>query len=131
MAADPRVLYSERCPLSCLSRGGVTSYMCDEWMPQIRLPLNKGQFHQLPRNPAYRYEFLNGEVVLSPRAQHYHAILDLEVRTAEQPVPIAPLSPDGIADLAKLFSDCFRSIQPYGSLDDETRLRAARHSLER
>src|SRR2546423_464085 len=31
--------------------------MCDDWMPVIRLPLTLDQFHQLPRNPAYKYEY--------------------------------------------------------------------------
>ena len=33
--------------------------MCDEWMPFIQLPLTIEQFRQLPRNSAYKYEYLN------------------------------------------------------------------------
>ena len=35
--------------------------MCDEWMPTIKLALTPEQFRQLPRNPAYHYEYLDGQ----------------------------------------------------------------------
>ena len=105
--------------------------MCDQWMPTIELPLTIEQFYQLPRNPAYKYEYLSGKAFLSPRAKHYHALLDLERRPVSEEVPIRPIKPEGLAELIPLFCDAFRSIQPYGSLDDATREQAARSSLER
>src|SRR5207245_1746906 len=51
--------------------------MCDEWMPVVELPLTLEQFHQLPRNPAYKYELIGGKAYLSPRPKHFHAQLDL------------------------------------------------------
>jgi GNAT superfamily N-acetyltransferase len=103
--------------------------MCDQWMPTIELPLTIEQFHQLPRNPAYKYEYLSGKAFLSPRAKHYHGLLDLERRPVSE--EIRPLKPEEFAELIPLFCDAFRSIQPYGSLDDATREQAARSSLER
>src|SRR5437588_294883 len=47
--------------------------MCDEWMPALQLPLTWEQFLQLPRNPAYKYEYLEGKAFLSPRPSHYWA----------------------------------------------------------
>jgi hypothetical protein len=105
--------------------------MCDQWMPTIELPLTIEQFHQLPRNPAYKYEYLSGKAFLSPRAKHYHAILDLEHQPVSERLAIRPIKAEEVAELVPLFCEAFRSIQPYGSLDDTTREQAARSSLER
>jgi GNAT superfamily N-acetyltransferase len=105
--------------------------MCDEWMPTIELPLTLEQFRQLPRNPAYKYEYLNGRACLTPRSRHYHAILDLSPRPHSDDVDVRPVKAGELEKLVPLFAATFRSIQPYGSLDDETRLKAARHAMER
>jgi GNAT superfamily N-acetyltransferase len=105
--------------------------MCDEWMPTIELPLTLEQFRQLPRNPAYKYEYLNGKACLTPRSRHYHAILDLSPRPHSDEVDVRPVKAGELEKLVPLFAATFRSIQPYGSLDDETRLKAARHAMER
>jgi GNAT superfamily N-acetyltransferase len=105
--------------------------MCDQWMPTIELPLTIEQFRQLPRNPAYKYEFLNGKAFLSPRAKHYHAILDLERRPVCDEVKVRRIQSDELAELVPLFCDAFRSIQPYGSLDDATREQAGQYAMER
>jgi len=105
--------------------------MCDQWMPTIELALTLEQFRQLPRNPAYKYEYLNGKAFLSPRTKHYHAILDLEHQPVSEELEIRPIKAEELAELVSLFCEAFQSIQPYGSLDDATREQAARSSLER
>ncbi len=105
--------------------------MCDQWMPAIMLPLTWNQFHQLPRNSAYKYEYLEGKVYLNPRPRHYHALLDLQPIQASDEVIVRPLHPKEFEKLVPLFAGTFRSIQPFGSLDDETRKEAARQALER
>ena len=62
--------------------------MCDEWMDGLQLPLTIEQFHRLPRNPAFKYEYLDGTAYLSPRPKYFHAMLDL-APLAEQPLPNA------------------------------------------
>src|SRR5262245_46678495 len=103
--------------------------MCDEWMPVIELPLNREQFHQLPRNPAYKYELLGGRVVLTPRPKHYHLVLDLEARTQPSQPLIRRLSEEDWPRLEPVFVGAFRSLQPFGSVDEETRRAAARQCL--
>jgi hypothetical protein len=105
--------------------------MCDQWMPLIELPLTMEQFHQLPRNPAYKYEYLNGKAHLSPRARHYHAVLDLERQPVSEDVQIRAIKGNELDDLVSLFCGAFHSIQPYGSLDEVTRQQAGRHAMER
>ena len=63
--------------------------MCDEWMPVLEWELTLEQYHQLPRNPAYKYEYIGGRALLSPRPRHYHARLDLS-DLPEAPEPVGP-----------------------------------------
>src|SRR2546423_4543861 len=105
--------------------------MCDQWMPTLLLPLTREQFYQLPRNAAYRYELLSGQVVLSPRPKHYHALLDLQPRGEDETLSMRRLQADDWDVLPKVFAASFHRIQPFGSLDDATRLEAARQCLER
>jgi GNAT superfamily N-acetyltransferase len=106
--------------------------MIHDWYSAIELPITWQQFWQLPRNPAYKYEYFNGRAWLSPRPENYHAVLDL--RTFAR--PIADMVPDdkvairALQDtdwqrLPKLFAAAFRGVQPFASLSDDKRLAAA------
>jgi GNAT superfamily N-acetyltransferase len=105
--------------------------MCDEWMPPIRLGLTREQLRQLPRNAAYRYEWLDGQALLRPRPRHYHALLDLRPIDADESVPVRPVTADDWEALVPVFAASFRDIQPFGSLDDATLVQAARACLRR
>lgn len=100
-------------------------------MPSIKLPLTIEQFHQLPRNPAFKYEYLAGQAWLTPRTKHYHALLELRSMDVPADVPLRPIAASDFPRLIELFSDAFCSIQPYGSLDAPTREKAAAEALER
>jgi GNAT superfamily N-acetyltransferase len=100
-------------------------------MPTIQLPLTIEQYRQLPRNAAYRYEYLNGQAWLSPRTRHYHALLRLHPIKGGEDVAVRKIRKEEVTDLVPLFAGAFRTIQPYGSLDESTRLTAARQALER
>src|SRR5437588_1306537 len=105
--------------------------MCDHWMPLVKLPLSIEQFRQLPRNAAYKYEYLDKHAYLSPRPRHYHALLELRPLTLPDDVRIEPINTIEPMSLAPLFAAAFGTIQPFGCLDDKTRLLAAREALAR
>jgi hypothetical protein len=105
--------------------------MSAEWMPTIRLPMTKGAFDRLPRNSAYRYEYVGGEAVLSPRPRHYHLSRPLQSSSVSGKVDCRPARAGNMCNLVPLFASCFQHIQPFGSLDDATRERASRTALER
>lgn len=111
--------------------------MCDQWMPAITLKLTAEEFHQLPQNPAYRYEYGDGLAYLTPRSKHYHAVFDLEAWAAftgpldQSECEVKPATAAAVLSLAPLFAGAFFNLQPFGCLDDDTRLEAARQSLER
>jgi GNAT superfamily N-acetyltransferase len=110
--------------------------MCDDWFSLIKLPLSIEQFHRLPRNAAYKYEYLKNEAWLTPRPKHYHALLELQplpVPTevdAQETVALRRLEAEDWEHLPSVFAGAFDRVQPFGSLDDETQEEAARKCLE-
>lgn len=110
--------------------------MCDEWMPTIKMALSWEEYQQLPRNSAYKYEYLNGQAYLTPRAKHYHARLPLEpIELKPEPglpdLKYRPVKAEDFPQMEKLFSAAFRTIQPFAGLDDDRRAEAARQALAR
>jgi GNAT superfamily N-acetyltransferase len=111
--------------------------MCEEWMPNVSLALSAEQFEQLPRNPAYQYDYHQGTAVLTPRPKHYHGVLDFAGWRAPDPqevsadVHIRSLDPGDHAALPELFADAFVGVQPFGGQAKERRLSAARLALEK
>jgi L-amino acid N-acyltransferase YncA len=111
--------------------------MMDEQMTTLRLRLTLEEFRRLPRNPAYKYEYLNDEAHLTLYPKLYHAVLPLP----PPPVPEAPEPPADLvireateADLPSLepvFTAAFARTQPLAGLTPEARAGAARQSLQR
>jgi GNAT superfamily N-acetyltransferase len=110
--------------------------MIDDWFSAIEVPLTWQQFWQLPRNPAYKYEYFDGRGWLSPRPKSCHAVLDL--RTFARPIAgmathdeivIRPLQDADWQQLPGLFAAAFHRVQPFASLTDEDRLKAAEDCL--
>jgi hypothetical protein len=105
--------------------------MADDHFHMIELNLSWDEFHRLPRNSAYKYEYFDGRAVLSPRPKCYHAVLDLGPLPDVEPCDIRPLPPGEIVGLDRLFRFAFRRVQPFAALDDDTALVAARECLEK
>jgi GNAT superfamily N-acetyltransferase len=102
-------------------------------MRLVKIRMTRQEFHQLPRHPAYKYEYIDGETWLTPRPQTYHAILDLDSRpepTDGDGVTTRRATAEDWKDLHKLFSVVFRDRPPFLGLDDRKRRSAARAILE-
>jgi GNAT superfamily N-acetyltransferase len=113
--------------------------MIDRWFSVIKLPLSWGQFHRLPRNPAYKYEYLDEAAWLSPRPKFYSARLALrpsaDGRPSEVEVHRATTRFRRLEDrdwprLSRVFAGSFHRVQPFASLGDRRRLEAARACLK-
>ena len=113
--------------------------MIDDWFEVIELPISIEQFHALPINPAYKYEYFGDRAVLSPRPKTYSAVLPL----ASRPDP-GSLAPWGTEEFAprllidsdwdafpQLFANAFWRIAPFAGLSDERRLEAAGECLHK
>jgi len=111
--------------------------MLDDWFTSIKLPLSWRQFHQLPQNSAYKYEYVNKTAWLSPRPKVYNMRLPLRRRAEDAPQEVDAQEPIGFRRLAKrdwprlsrLFAGAFQRVQPFASLSDRRRLEAARACL--
>jgi GNAT superfamily N-acetyltransferase len=102
-------------------------------MRLVKIRMTLREFHQLPRHPAYKYEYIDGETWLTPRPRSYHAILDLRpppVSAADDGVTTRPMTAADWKDLGKLFAVAFRDRPPFLGLDDRKRRSAARAILE-
>src|SRR2546426_3478620 len=107
--------------------------MNDEWMPGLKLAMSIEQFQQLPRNAAYRYEYLDGTAWLSPRPKHFHAQLDLAAPCAKAEtavkVKLRQLRQTDWHLLEGVFAAAFQRIQPFAGLEDATLAKAAHQCL--
>jgi GNAT superfamily N-acetyltransferase len=110
--------------------------MIDDWFSAIDLPITWQQFWQLPRNPAYKYEYFDGRGWLSPRPKSGQAVLELqdfarpiaEMATPEK-LLVRPLQNADWQQLPELFAAAFHRVQPFASLTDEDRETAAKECL--
>lgn len=106
--------------------------MPDDWYQQIVLPLTWEQFHQLPRNPDYKYEYFGSEAVLTPRPLCFDAVLNLTPRpnagaliANRGRLTLRALGGGDWPHLPGLLAAAFWRIPPFGSLNDEERMEAA------
>jgi hypothetical protein len=112
--------------------------MLDCWFSVIRLPLSWRQFHRLPHNSAYKYEYFRKAAWLSPRPKFYNARLLLRPQGVEPasgidvhgPVTFRALRDDDWPRLSRVFAASFHRVQPFASLSDRRRLEAARACLK-
>ena len=65
--------------------------MHDRWFSMIKLPLSLKQFHQLPQNPAYKYEYINKIAWLSPRPKFYSAVWHFARKPEPRPRRLTPM----------------------------------------
>jgi hypothetical protein len=105
--------------------------MADNHFHRIELHLSFDEFHRLPRNSAYKYEYFDGRAVLSPRPKYHHAVLDLHPLVDVEPCDVRPLPAGEIVGLAELFRAAFHRTQPFAGLGDEEALAASRECLEK
>src|SRR5437879_6301223 len=111
--------------------------MCDDWMPVVQLPLTIDDYHRLPRNSAYRYEYLEGGACLTPHAKYYHAVLPLPPASIDRAPDLANgttirrLTLDDIVEIERVFCGAFCDRVPFSGLDEPTLRQAAHESLKR
>jgi len=111
--------------------------MSEQWMPHVTLELSEEQYKQLPRNPAYQYDFLHGTAFITPRPKYFHGILDFaRWQTSangelSEDVQIRPIMAADHETLPAVFAAAFENVQPFGGLDGSQRLQAAQSALEK
>lgn len=112
--------------------------MLNDWFKNVEFPLTRAQFDQLPRHPAYRYEYARGRAVISPVPRYGRALLDLnqpptQASTSRHehggPIEIRSLQAGDWDLLPGLMAASFRAVPPFSSLDETAVLTAAADCL--
>jgi hypothetical protein len=112
--------------------------MLDRWFFTVKLPLSSRQFHQLPQNPAYKYEYIEKSAWLTPRPKFYSARLVLpcpetaatDAIDTPESVLFRALTGRDWPQMSRVFAGSFQRIQPFASLSPRRRLDAARACLK-
>jgi GNAT superfamily N-acetyltransferase len=111
--------------------------MLDRWYRTQRLKITIDEFHRLPRNSAFKYEYIGGTAVLTPRPKTFNGLLELKLVEAAPTHQIQaeefrfrPVAADDWDKLPALFAAAFHRVQPFISLDENERLEASRECLE-
>lgn len=99
--------------------------------PQIELPITIEQFHRLPRNSAYKFEYFGGRAVLTARPKTFSCVRDAIPFNPPEEYPVEPLAAADIPGLEDLFLFSVRRTQPFESLEDESARACARDCLAR
>lgn len=112
--------------------------MLDPWFQDLKLELPPETFHQLPRHPAYRYEYINNQIWISARPHAYHCRLDLARFLSTPAVTPSvdwicrPLEDDDWPRLVEPFAFAFSRVVPLCQvLSAKEQDRAAGQILER
>jgi GNAT superfamily N-acetyltransferase len=103
----------------------------DDHFRPIELSITIDQFHRLPRNAAYKYEYWDGRAVLTPRPKAHACVLDLRPFDPPDRHDVRPLPAADIPSLAGLFHAAHAWAQPFQSLDRDAAAAAARDCLAR
>ena len=110
--------------------------MLSDWYQNIRLPMSIDDFQRLPRNPAYKYEYVDGEAHLSPRPKTLNALLPLSPIDAPRslrafdPVSFRTLESSDWTELPGIFLASFGRVQPFAGLSEENREAVAVECVE-
>ncbi|HVS39610.1 MAG TPA: hypothetical protein VMS17_28900 [Gemmataceae bacterium] len=100
-------------------------------MRMVKLRMSLREFRQLPRNPAYKYEYIHGEAWLTPQPRTYHALLELQPPAEpDDGVTTRAVGEKDWTDLVRLFSAAFCDRPPFLGIDDRKRRSAARAILD-
>jgi len=110
--------------------------MLHDWYRAVQVSMSLDEFHRLPRNPAYKYDYIDGMAHLSPRLRTLNGLLDLKPLDAPSSlrafdlVMFRPLQPADWTAFPELFAGAFARVQPFASLNELERRQAACECLE-
>jgi hypothetical protein len=110
--------------------------MTDLTLATVRLPLTVEQFDSLPRDPFYRYAYLDGQACLIPEPVYCsaHPVLRPSVLAGADGTGAPALRRLRRSDwdaLPYLFADAFAGRPPFGALGRNGLLRAAEERMQR
>lgn len=102
----------------------------DDHFRSVELKIGIDEFHTLPRNAAYKYEYFGGRAVLTPRPKCFTCVRDLSPVETEgdpwvQDCVVKRLCREEAPELSELFHGSMLRTQPFASLEPEAARKAA------
>jgi GNAT superfamily N-acetyltransferase len=107
----------------------------DRWFRPVRVPMSFESYNRLPRHPAYKFEFWDGQLRITPRWKSHSMFRTLgppEARERGDDAANVSIRPLVISDwdvLPEVLAIAFRDAPPLGMLGSRRRLWAARDWL--
>jgi hypothetical protein len=113
--------------------------MRDEWFPYIKFKIGWKEFHQLPKNPAYKWEYFESAAHLTARPKSYHCVLELRPSRPPRSVmvhhhekfSIRRLRENDWDALPRYFAAAFSRIVPFCGMEGDEALAAARACVKK
>lgn len=112
--------------------------MLGDCFRSLELPISFAEFDRLPRHAAYKYEYLEGRAVLTPRPRYQSAMLRLDAFSPPTSpssllaeADLRPLQEGDWTCLPDLVAASFRNVPPLAALSEGLRLTAARDCVQR
>ena len=96
--------------------------MLQDWLRMTEVGLTIEEWWRLPRNAAYKYEYVDGKAQITPRPLCVDVVLDLEGfrkggdRVKE--LEVRQLRKGDWADLPKVMAGAFAHVAPFGTMTD-------------
>ena len=89
----------------------------------IRIPMSVEMFHQLPPNGAYKYEYADGQTLISPQPHACELYLELDSFTAPERESyerwsVRQLAEDDWDELPNVAAAAFNRVAPYATFGD-------------
>ena len=113
--------------------------MLDDWFPDVAFPIPIAGFHELPKHPAYKWEYWDGQARLSARPKFAHCLLafddwpgaDEPLGRRDQEFVFRPLAEGDRDRLPSLLAAAFHRVPPFSQLERGRAVEAARDCLDR
>lgn len=113
--------------------------MMDKWLQPLQLAMSADEFQSFVPHPAFRSEYISGELRLSPRPRNYHCLLPIGEAVPRQQVLVRngnlvqmhQMSPTDGNALIELFVAAFSRTVPICQLSAEGRRQCATECLTR
>ena len=98
--------------------------MLEKHFRLFKVPMPIETWHRLPRNGAYKYEYINGQAVIEPRPHCQDVVLDLEAFRAPETDgwekwEVRPLLEQDWAGLPRLMASAFYGVAPFSTFNEE------------
>lgn len=98
--------------------------MLEDWFKHMEVPMPLADWRRLPRNAAYKYEFVEGKALIFPEPTCADVVLDLRTFSPPAPDPreewlLREMTSDDWNSLPEIMARAFSGVAPFATLTNE------------